>query len=196
MKNIILMIASVAIGVLTLMIVMTTDGRSHHSMELNNNLPSVMEETLYNMAVSQNYTIQDANELIADLSEHLIVTLDAPCDLTLDVLACDKEMGLLSIRATAAFSHPNGEPGTVSCERTVILDSVPQEALSSYCIAFYVNGNLYKQYMITENDYISTPVSPTVPSGMHFYGWKDASGNTANFSQPVTKNINYYADIH
>ena len=195
MKNIVLMITSVIIGILTLMIVMTIEGRSHHSMELKNNLSSVMEETLYNMAVSKNYSIQDANELIADLTEHLIIVLDAPCDLTLDVLACDKEKGLLSIRATSSFLHPNEKSGTVSCERTVILDQVPQKILSSYNISFYVNGALYKQYMITENDRICAPISPTAPTGKRFYGWKDGAGNAANFNQPVTGNITYYADI-
>ena len=195
MKNIILMITSVTIGVITLMIIMTTDGRSHHSMELKNNLPSVMEETLYNMAVSKNYSIQDSNELIADLTEHLIIALDAPCDLTIDVLACDKEKGLLSIRVTSSFSHPNGEPGSVFCERTVILDQIPPQTYSSYSISFFVNGNLYKQYTVMENDRIFAPISPVAPSGMRFYGWKDSSGNAADFSQPITGNMTYYADI-
>ena len=180
MKNMIMMIISLVIGVLTLMIIMTTEGRSSHSMELHNNLPSVMEET---------------NELLADTLEHLIFTLDAPCDLRVDVLSCDKELGILSLRTTAAFLHPNGNPGQVSCERTVILDTVPEENLQSFTITFYIGNELYKQYTILVNDSITAPVPPEAPVGMVFHGWKTNSGSAAVFNQPVTQNLTYYADM-
>ena len=195
MKNMIMMIISVVIGVLTLMIIMTTEGRSSHSMELHNNLPSVMEEAMYNMAISKDYTIENTNELLADTLEHLIFALDAPCDLRVDVLSCDKEHGILSLRATAAFLHPNGNPGEVTCERTVILDTVPQETTSFYTITFFVGNELYKQYTISENDSITAPVPPAAPTGMVFHGWKTSSGTAAVFNQPVTSNLTYYADI-
>lgn len=195
MKNMIMMIISMVIGVLTLMIIMTTEGRSQHSMELQNNLPSVMEEAMYNMAISKDYTIEDTNALLADTLEHLILTLDAPCDLRVDVLSCDKEHGILSLRATAAFLHPNGNPGQVSCERTVILDTVPEDTLQSFTITFFVGNELYKQYTILANDSITAPVPPEAPAGMVFHGWKTNSGSAAVFNQPITKNLTYYADM-
>ena len=195
MKNMIMMIISMVIGVLTLMIIMTTEGRSSHSMELHNNLPSVMEEAMNNMAISKDYTIEDTNALLADTLEHLILTLDAPCDLRVDVLSCDKEHGILSLRATAAFLHPNGNPGQVSCERTVILDTVPEDTLQSFTITFFVGNELYKQYTILANDSITAPVPPEAPAGMVFHGWKTNSGSAAVFNQPVTKNLTYYADM-
>ncbi|MBQ8280625.1 MAG: hypothetical protein IJZ23_12355 [Roseburia sp.] len=195
MKNMIMMIISLVIGVLTLMIIMTTEGRSSHSMELHNNLPSVMEEAMNNMAISKDYTIEETNELLADTLEHLIFTLDAPCDLRVDVLSCDKELGILSLRTTAAFLHPNGNPGQVSCERTVILDTVPEENLQSFTITFYIGNELYKQYTILANDSITAPVPPEAPVGMVFHGWKTNSGSAAVFNQPVTQNLTYYADM-
>ena len=196
MKNILLTLLSAVIGVLTLMIVMTLDGRIHRSMELHSNFPSIIEETLYHLTSARNYTILDTEELLADITEQLAVTLDASTDLTLDVFACDEEKGLLSICATASFLHPNGKTGTVTCERTVILDKIPSVPLSSYDVQFYVNDTLYKKYTLMENDNLTAPVSPQPSNGTLFYGWYDAFGNAADFSQPVLKNITYYADIH
>ena len=115
MKNVIVMMISAILGVLTLMVVMTMNGRTNRSMELQSSLPSIVESTLENMAVSKKYTINDRNEFLADMVESLAVSLDAASDIKVDVLGCDMEKGLLSVRVTAEYLHPNGKTGTVTC---------------------------------------------------------------------------------
>ena len=44
MKNVIVMMISAILGVLTLMVVMTMNGRTNRSMELQSSLPSVVED--------------------------------------------------------------------------------------------------------------------------------------------------------
>jgi len=124
MKNIILMISGTIIGVLTLIIVMSIDGRMNRSMELESSLSSVLEETVENVFLKKKYEINDSNEFLADLVSELSVLLDANSDITVSVLQCDKEKGILVVKVTATFMHPNGEKGAVSCERSVIFNKL------------------------------------------------------------------------
>ena len=195
MKNIILMISGTIIGVLTLMIVMSVEGRMNRSMELQSSLSSAVEETVENALLKKKYSINNTNEFLADLVSELSVLLDTKSDITVDVLQCDKEKGILAVKVTASFLHPNGKPGTVTCERNVILNKLQEsEELEYYKIQFFVGDVVYKAYDVLENDLIAEPVAPSSADST-FYGWVDKNGYLADFSQPVTQNLSYYADM-
>lgn len=194
MKNVIVMMVSAILGVLTLMVVMTVNGRTNRSMELESSLPSAVESTLENMAVSKKYSINDRNEFLADMVEALTVSLDAASDIKIDVLGCDMEKGLLSVKVTAEYLHPNGKTGSVTCERSAILEKISEEEIVQHTVSFYVAGELYKQYTVQKNDRISAPAQPQI-SGKVFRGWVDGNGYLADFTQPVTQDISYFADL-
>ncbi|MBP3488799.1 MAG: hypothetical protein J6K53_10435 [Roseburia sp.] len=190
MKNVVMVIVSALIGVLTLAIVMTVGGRTNRSMEIKSNLPSAVEETVENLA-EKNYTINDRNAYIAYMAEGLMKTLDTDSDIRIEVLAADKEKAIMSIRVTEEFKHPNGREGTTECERTVILNKVDQPEPESYKVRFYVGNVLYKSCVVLEGDLISAPVTPQGVAG-----WTDANGYLADFSQPVTQELTYYAEMN
>lgn len=197
MKNIGLMISITLLSVISLLIVMTVDGRMNRSMEINSNLPSLVEETVANMSVDQKYTINNYNEYIADFISNLSYVLDADSDITVEVLNADKEKGLLSIRVTEEFDHPNGRRGTVDCERTVILNKLEEEEAETYTVKFYVvdltgEQKCYKAYNVLEGDTISAPANPTNAYAI-FGGWVDTNGYLADFSQPVTQDMEFHA---
>lgn len=127
MKNIVLVFVNVFLGILTLMMVMTVYGRMHRSIELNSNLSSAVEETVENMTVNKKYDIHNTDEFLADFIQTFLMALDAQSDIMIDVLQCDKEKGILDIRVTASYLHPNGKKGTVTCERTVILNRLMEQ---------------------------------------------------------------------
>ncbi|MBQ8278250.1 MAG: S8 family serine peptidase [Roseburia sp.] len=129
MKKIVLMITGIILGGLTLMIVMTAYGRMNYSMELKSNLPSAVEETVENMMLSNKYSINDTDEFLADFVQTLVISLDAKSDITVDILQCDREKGILTVKVTASFLHPNGKSGTVECERTVIFNRLETEKM-------------------------------------------------------------------
>ena len=126
--------------------------------------------------------------------EALAVSLDAASDIKVDVLGCDMEKGLLSVRVTAEYFHPNGKVGSVTCERTAVLEKISQEEIVQHKVRFYVAGELYKEYAVQKNDSISAPVQPQV-NGKVFCGWIDGNGYLADFTQPVTQDISYFADL-
>lgn len=193
MKNIVMILVSAVLGVLTLMIVMTVDGRSNRSMELESSLSSVVEETVEIMTVDQKYNISDTNTFLADFVENLSGILDSDSGITVKILSADKEKGLLAIRVTEEFTHPNGRRGTVECERKVILNKPEETDPEMYTVRFYATAEaIYKSCSVYEGDTIMAPANPVSESGT-FAGWTDANGYLADFTQPVTQDMAYYA---
>lgn len=194
MRNIGLVMMNVLLGIITLMVIMTVCGRMNRSMELQNGLSSIVEETVENMMLKKKYSGNNVNEMLADLVCELSVLLETDSDLCVDILQYDKEKGILDVRVTASFAHPNGKRGVVSCERNVIFDKLREEDAKQYTVQFFVEGKLYKAFVVSENDVIHTPKEPTDAEGA-FCGWVDEEGYLADFTQTVTQNRNYYADM-
>lgn len=195
MKSFIMMTISAILGGIILMIVMTIDGRSNRSMELQSNLPSAVEETVEIMAVNQKYSINNPNEYLADFVENLSVLLDSNSGIKVEILNTDKEKGLLSIRVMEEFEHPNGKAGMVECERTVVLNKLEEPGTETYTVRFLLAPDAeksYKSYRVLAGDTVPVPAEPE--SGLStFTGWADGNGYLADFSQPVTQDLDYYA---
>lgn len=194
MKSIILTIVSTILGVLTLMIVMTVSGRENRSTEIKSSLPSVVEETVSNMEAGRKYSINDTNEFLADLVSSLSVRLDSNSGIAVNILKCDKDSGILSVRVTESFTHPNGKPGTVTCDRNVVLNKMPDKDGERHSVIFFIGSDDYKTYYVDDGEYVAAPEDP-VMEGKIFYGWKDMQGYLDDFSRSVTENMVYYADI-
>lgn len=194
MRNVIVLISTTAIGILVLFIVMTINGRMVRSMELSSNLSSVVEETLENMTLNPKYNIQNTNAFIADFVETLSMSIDANSDVAVDILQCDKERGILSVRVMSSYVHPNGDSGTISCEKHVILDKLPEIKGNQYRVVFYVGSEIYKEYVLTEGAVLAAPVPPIISDGT-FAGWIDGSGVAADFTQSLIQDVVYYAVI-
>ena len=122
----IMMITGIALGVLTLLIVMTITGRMNYASELESQLSSVLEEALWNLTAEKKYTVSDTEEFLADVVENLAATLDAETGLSVRIQKADMEKGLLSVEVVRSFRYPGGAEGHVSCSRTVLLNRVPE----------------------------------------------------------------------
>lgn len=194
MKNAAIMIASVILGVIALASVMTITGRTDRQTELSANLPSAVEETVNTLLVKKQYQLADREEFIADFRENLAKVIDSDCDITVNVAGMDLQKGLLSVRVTAEYEHPNGEPGSVTCERTVIFDQTKAEEAGICVVRFYLapGGECYKQYKLHPGECPAPLKSPQSAYGS-FAGWFDADGNLIDFSQPVDRDMTYYA---
>lgn len=202
MKNMITVIVCAILGVITLMIVMSVNGRMNRSMEVKSSLSSAVEETVKNLGESGAYSINDTNEYVTDFMQCLSDFLDADSDLAVEVVKADKEKGLLAIHVTESFLHPNGRNGTVECDRTVILSPADKIQQAQYTIRFYLTKadldagkNCYKICRVSENERITALANPQ-KEGESFDGWRDSEGNAADFMLPVTQDMAYYAQWH
>jgi len=134
------------LGVIFIASMMTIAGRSNREMELADNLSSCVEETINTLLLEKQYQITDQEEFIADFREGLAETIDNNCNLTVDVAEIDMEKGILSVLVTAGYVHPNGNPGSVSCGRTVVFERMQEEAPQFSTIEYTdENGFCYKQ---------------------------------------------------
>lgn len=201
MRNIIIMIATAVIGVLTLVIVMSISGREHRSMEIKSGFSSVVEETVEDMLESGEYSIDSTNEFLADLSEDLSQILDSDCELTVEVQQIDREKGLLSVKVTEKFKYPNGRTGSIEVEKTVLLSGQEEspEEQEEYAVSFYLSKEdmeageeCYKEYAAYAGGTVPVPEDPQM-DGSAFGGWKGAGDYLADFSQPVEQDMAYYA---
>lgn len=195
----IMMMSGIMIGTLTLLIIMTVMGRMNYAVELKSQLSSVVEETVENMMQSKIYQIEDQSEFLAEFVEQLALAVDSKADVGIRVQQADTEHGILTVTVIESFSHPNGRTGTVSCDRTVIFNQLEEENEVQYTVRFFQNqedmvqnSNCYKQIEVLANQGIAAPIEPSPISG-RFAGWFDKNGYMADFTQPVTQDIVYYA---
>ena len=192
MKNVAAMFGVFFLGILVVACVMTSGGRSNREMELADNLPAAVEETVSELMEEKNYDITSENEMIADMVEDLSRKLDSNSDITVNIENIDVAKGLMSIKVVASYQHPNGKEGSVSCERTVVFNKLQDDPAELCRVRFLVDARTYKTCNVWSGDTVSAPSEPTV-SGKTFDCWVDVEGNPVDFTQPVTQSQIYYA---
>lgn len=192
MKSAMKIIVGAILGVLVLMMILTINGRMNRSMEIKSNLSSAIEGATEELKLEKSYNIENADQYLADFTEAISVAIDSDGEIRTEIMNVDKEKGLLSIRVTETFTHPNGKEGTVSEDRTVILNCVSEEESETYTVKFYAaQGEVraYKKYTVIKGDVISLPVNP-MKVGMTFGGWVSPTG--ADMTAPVESDLEFY----
>lgn len=194
MKLIIRAVVTTCIAGVIFLTIMAVSGRMNRSMELKSNLPSAAEETAENL-LAKKYDVADKNQLEADFLETLAYAIDSDSNIRLKVNAADKEKQLLSVSVTEEFKHPNGKPGTVSYDRTAVVNKLQEEVLETYQISYYLTNTdteCYKCYTVHADDMVPVPKDPVV-EGKTFTGWADAEGNALDQNMTITQDAAYYA---
>lgn len=198
MKNVVIMLVSGILGVLSLAIVMTICGSMNRRVEVQSNLSSAIERTVDVAAVDTEGEYDD-NLALAECMECMGMALDTDSEVTLYVYQADIRKGVLALGIRERFNHPNGTQGETEWKRNVIYNSIEKPQVVQYKVSFYTRkedmlseGMSYKTYVIQEGDRILAPVSPTSQEGA-FAGWRDVNDYIADFSQPVGQNLTYYA---
>ena len=194
MKLIIRAVVTTCIAGVIFLTIMAVSGRMNRSMELKSNLPSAAEETAENL-LAKKYDVADKNQLEADFLETLAYAIDSDSNIRLKVNAADKEKQLLSVSVTEEFKHPNGKPGTVSYDRTAVVNKLQEEVLEIYQVSYYLTNTdteCYKCYTVHADDMVPVPKDP-VAEGKTFTGWADAEGNALDQNMTMTQDAAYYA---
>lgn len=194
MKLIIRAIVTTCIAGVIFLTIMAVSGRMNRSMELKSNLPSAAEETAENL-LAKKYDVADKSQLEADFLETLAYAIDSDSNIRLKVNAADKEKQLLSVSVTEEFKHPNGKPGTVSYDRTAVVNKLQEEVLETYQVSYYLTNTdteCYKCYTVHADDMVPVPKDPVV-EGKIFTGWADAEGNALDQNMTMTQDAAYYA---
>lgn len=198
MKNGVMLLVSGAIGILVFAMVMTICGHMDRSTELQENLSTAAEGALQG-AVHGN-AIKNDHALLAECIGRMAVALDADTDMVIDVFGIDSKNGILALRMSGAYIHPNGMKGSTEWERVVFREEGAEKEAMKVCeVSFYMNKEAmsgekecYKKYYVPKGGKVTMPVEPQ-KAGMVFAGWRDVNDYIADFSQPVDQRISYYA---
>lgn len=194
MKLIIRAIVTTCIAGVIFLTIMAVSGRMNRSMELKSNLPSAVEETAENL-LTKKYDVTDKNQLEADFLETLAYAIDSDSDIRFKVNAADTGKQLLSVSITEEFKHPNGKLGTVSYDRTAVVNKLSKEEPEVYKVNYYLSDadpGYYKCYTVLKDDVIPIPRDPVL-EGKTFTGWTDTDGNALDPDMTITQDTAYYA---
>ena len=187
------------IVILSIVAVLTVEGRNNRESELETALSASVEETLENLCVDQKYTVETQDEFVADFCQALLGRIQAGTEeagdenlsVRVDVVEADLEKGLLSVVVTETFTHPNGSLGTVSCSSTALLErEAPRDEV---VLTYYVGDQIYQQYGLLEGEDFRVPAAPSLP-GRTFSHWaEEDTGQRADFPGKATENRTYRA---
>lgn len=168
-----------------LILIFTTANIGNRQQEVQSTLATAIEETVETMMQSNLYSINDQDEFVADFIESLSQHIESNAGIEVRVMAADEEKGLLSIKVIEHYKHLNGNDGQVSCDKTVIFNQTPEQEEPLHTVTFYLSGEVYKIYQITDGEPIILPNKKGIT-------WKDDAGNTITQDYMVTQDVNIY----
>lgn len=109
------------IFVLTLLFVINIFGHTTSDTELNNSLDRALEHALYNVTSEKIYTVNDTEELAADVIYELVTSSNIDAEYSIKMGALNKEEGLIDVEVTQKVKGSKLINSEATCRRTVIL---------------------------------------------------------------------------
>ena len=112
MKNVVMgAMMSIIIALITI-IILTTDDRIVRINEDNTALANALDESI-SIIDTDKYSISDTSQLIADITQGLLMQIESDSDITINVMDADRDKGIVTIEAVQDFIKPTGKSGQV-----------------------------------------------------------------------------------
>lgn len=165
MKNVVTGIMMSIILALITIIILTTDDRIVRINEVNTALADALDESL-NVLDMDKYSIADTDELIADVTQGLLVQLESDAEVTVNVMDADKDKGIVTIEAVENFTKPTGAYGQTAATRTILLekqqvqDTYDEDNQQFNITYLNTDGTEYITYSIKNNEQLIIPITP------------------------------------
>lgn len=165
MKNVVTGIMMSIMMSLFIIIILTTDDRIIRINEVNTALADALDESI-NVLDIDKYSIADTNELIADITQGLLVQIESDAEVTVNVMDADKDKGIVTVEAVENFRKASGAAGQTAATRTIILEKQQvqytyDEDDRQYNITYLnTDGTEYITYSIKKNKQLIIPITP------------------------------------
>lgn len=186
MKNLIIGALSTIFLLLTILFMFTVYGRNVREQEIHDGLNNAMKIAVEMLMEDETNSPQSNEEFFSDFMQAFSMHINSASKITVDVMDIDYTIGLLRVRITSEYTHLTGTPGSVTVEKTIILEQYKNEnAINTYTISYYSGGILYKEYDVEEQNKHIVPIAP-LKDGT-FAGWKDNKTGTI-YSETELKN--------
>lgn len=182
MKQVIYTLSGFLIFVMTVMVLLSIQGRSLRQTEVGEALAESMEGAMLALGKEQEQT-PDKDSMITGFLQLFLAQLNSTSDVEVTVRQADAARGLLSVAVTEQYRHPNGKEGSVSEERIAVLNQEEESEQQTCTALFYTADNiLYKQCVVTQGDICRVPKRPQ-KEGKTFRGWRYVTGGTGMLGQ-------------
>jgi hypothetical protein len=124
MKNIILGMMGCLIAIYTFVSCLSIYSISSRKNEMENCVAQVLEHSL------RQYYGQEGGDAEAAqaVREDLLGQLHSESQVQVEIRACDMSAGILSVSVRETFTLPGGQEKTLSCEKTIIVESEEEGA--------------------------------------------------------------------
>lgn len=165
MKNVVTGIMMSIMMALFIIIILTTDDRTIRINEVNTALADALDESLNVLDINK-YSITDTDELIADVTQGLLVQIESDAEVTVNFMDADKDKGIVIIEAVENFRKASGAAGQTAATRTIILEkqqvqNTYDENNRQYNITYLnTDGTEYMTYSIKKNEQLIIPITP------------------------------------
>lgn len=171
---------------------MVVSGKDIRENEMNKALNTAVEQTMQQLKKEGGYEIQNAQELIADFHQSLLLHISSDSDLEVKILTADTENGVLDVEVRQIYQTLRGRKKEAVCRKTVLLEQYSGK--QEYCVVeFLVNGTIYDKYTIYSGGTLSLPSEPEA-EGRVFRGWKRmGSEGMALDGMPVEESVSFQA---
>ncbi|MCI8858300.1 MAG: InlB B-repeat-containing protein [Lachnospiraceae bacterium] len=170
MKYSIYGVVLMVLAVLAIASGMVVSGKDIRENEMDKALNTAVEQTMEQLNKEGGYEIRDAQELIADFHQSLLLHISSDSDLEVKILTADTEKGVLDVEVRQTYQTLRGTKKEAVCRKTVLLEQYSDK--QEYCVVeFLVNGTIYDKYTIYPGGSLSLPPEPKA-EGHVFRGWK------------------------
>lgn len=206
MKTISFGVCGLAIVVMVFVGLLQVVNYDTRTVNLQDTLHSAMSSSLDTALSTRAYTIDDEDELVADVVQGVILALEDPeAELQVQVNEVDRLLGIVSMKVTATYHSVSGKTSTASVERTVILEHVENApAPGSHTVRFQDKAGVpVKVYILKTGSQKLPYVAYNAPSGKSFQGWElggafypnTPAGKTALGNLPLDKDYVFVARV-
>lgn len=165
MKNVVTGIMMSIMMALFIIIILTTDDRTIRINEVNTALADALDESLNVLDINK-YSIADTDELIADVTQGLLVQIESDADITVNVMDADRSRGIVTMEAVENFIKPTGAAGQTAVTRTILLekqqvqDTYDEDNRQFNITYLNTDGTEYMTYSIKKNEQLIIPITP------------------------------------
>ena len=165
MKNVVTGIMMSIMMALFIIIILTTDDRIIRINEVNTALADALDESLNVLDINK-YSIADTDELIADVTQGLLMQIESDAEVTVNVMDADNDKGIVTVEAVENFRKASGAAGQTAATRTIILEKKQvqytyDEDNQQFNITYLnTDGTEYITYSIKKNEQLIIPITP------------------------------------
>lgn len=203
MKTISFGVSALAVVVMVIVALLQVVNVDTRAVSLQDSLHAAMSSSLDTALNTRAYTINDEDQLVADVVQGVILELNDPkAELEIHVNKVDRVAGIVSMKVTATYHSVSGKKGVISVGRTVLLEHVNNApAAGSHTVVFEnMDGGTFKTYTLKANSQkLPYPSYPGIQG--YFMGWElgedfypdNEAGRAAMAQLPLDKDYVFVA---